>query len=106
VLPSTFDVSTYTTQADQILDGRFRVFALDAAPLGFPPEWNRDPKTGTRAPMSFGKLIDYRDERLVGDIKYLWEPNRHADLVTLAQAWHLSRDPRYARLAQRSSTRG
>jgi len=46
--------------------------------------------------MSFGKLLDYRDERLVGDIKYLWEPNRHAEVVTLAQAWHLSRDPRYA----------
>jgi hypothetical protein len=96
VLPTAFDVSTYTTHADHILDGRFRVFALDAAPLGFPPEWNRDPKTGTRAPMSFGKLLDYRDERLVGDIKYLWEPNRHAEVVTLAQAWHLSRDPRYA----------
>jgi hypothetical protein len=96
VLPTTFDVSAYTTQADRILDGRFRVFALDAVTLGFPPDWNRDPKTGTRAPMSFGKLLNYRDERLVGDIKYLWESNRHAELVTLAQAWHLSRDPRYA----------
>jgi hypothetical protein len=95
-LSTSFDVATYTMRADQILDGRFRVFALGAAPLGFPPDWNRDPKTGTCAPMSFGKLIDYRDARLVGDIKYLWEPNRHAELVTLAQAWHLSRDPRYA----------
>jgi hypothetical protein len=96
VLPTMFNVSAYTTQADRILDGRFHVFALGAAPLGFPPDWNRDPKTGTRAPMTFGKLLDYRNERLVGDIKYLWEPNRHAELVTLAQAWHLSRDPRYA----------
>jgi hypothetical protein len=95
-LPTSFDVSAYTTQAERIMDGRFRVFALGAAPLGFPPDWNRDPKTGTRAPMSFGKLLDYRDERLVGDIKYLWEPNRHAELVTLAQAWHLACDPRYA----------
>ena len=96
VLPKTFNVATYTAEADRILGGRFHVFALAAAPLGFPPDWNRDPKTGTRAPMSFGKLLDYRDARLVGDVKYLWEPNRHAELVTLAQAWHLSRDPRYA----------
>src|SRR5665213_1430609 len=95
ILPTTFDVSAYTTQADRILDGRFHVFALSEAPLGFPPDWNRDPKTGTRAPMSFGKLVNYRDERVVGDIKYLWEPNRHAELVTLAQAWHLTRDRRY-----------
>ncbi|HET6602949.1 MAG TPA: alginate lyase family protein, partial [Xanthomonadaceae bacterium] len=32
----------------------------------------------------------YRDARLVGDIKYLWEPNRHLHLVTLAQAYALS----------------
>jgi hypothetical protein len=95
-LPTRFDVAAYATRADQILGGGFQVFALGAAPLGFPPDWNRDPKTGTRAPMSFGKLLDYRDERLVGDIKYLWEPNRHAELVTLAQAWHLTRHPRYA----------
>jgi hypothetical protein len=96
LLPTTFDISAYTMQADRILTGHFHVFAMDAAPLGFPPDWNRDPKTGTHAPMSFGKRLDYRDERLVGDIKYLWEPNRHAELVTLAQAWHLSRDARYA----------
>lgn len=96
VLPTVFDTPVYMTLADQILDGHFRVFALGAAPLGFPPDWNRDPKTGTCAPMSFGKLLDYRDERLVGDVKYLWEPNRHAELVTVAQAWHLSRHRRYA----------
>ncbi|MCA1971263.1 MAG: heparinase II/III family protein, partial [Caenispirillum sp.] len=28
--------------------------------------------------------------------KYLWEPNRHAELVTLAQAWQLSGERRFA----------
>jgi Heparinase II/III-like protein/Heparinase II/III N-terminus len=46
--------------------------------------------------MRFGKSLDYRDERLVGDIKYLWEPARHAELVTLAQAWRLTGDVRYS----------
>jgi len=32
----------------------------------------------------------------VGDIKYLWEPSRHAELITLAQAWRLTQHPRYA----------
>ena len=36
------------------------------------------------------KLLDYRDPDLVGDIKYLWEPNRHLHLVTLAQGYALS----------------
>src|ERR1700732_2984310 len=95
-LPTAVDDAAYTAQADRIVDGRFRVFALGDAPLGFPPDWNRDPKTGTRAPLSFGKTLDYRQERLGGDIKYLWGPNRHAPLVTLAQAWHLTREQRYA----------
>jgi len=33
------------------------------------------PKTGAEAPLTPGKLLDYRDRRLVGDIKYLWEVN-------------------------------
>lgn len=95
-LPTGFDRTRYVTAADRILDGRFDVFALENAELGFPPDWNRDCRTGTVAPMDFGKTLDYRDERKVGDIKYLWEPSRHLELVTLAQAWHLTRDVRYA----------
>src|SRR5690606_25392334 len=53
-------------------------------------------RTGRQAPLVFGKTLNYRDEQQVGDIKYLWEPSRHAQLVTLAQAWHLSGDERYA----------
>ena len=75
--------------------GSFHVFALEQAPLGFPPKWNTDPRTGTTAPLVFGKSLDYRNPRNVGDIKYLWEINRHLELVTLAQAWHLSGDARY-----------
>jgi hypothetical protein len=89
-------VDVYRDKANAVLEGRFDVFALQGAALGFPPPWNRDPKSGRTAPKRFGKLIDYRDERLVGDIKYLWEPNRHLQLVTLAQAWHVTGEQRYA----------
>lgn len=95
-LPRGFDASGYLLAADAVLEGRFDVFALTDAALGFPPMWNVDPKSRTVAPRAFGKSIDYRDERLVGDIKYLWEPNRHLQIVTLAQAWHLSGQRRYA----------
>jgi Heparinase II/III-like protein/Heparinase II/III N-terminus len=95
-LPRGFDRQRYTRAADRILAGRFDVFALEGARLGFPPRWNRDPKTGIEAPLEFGFGLDYRDAARVGDIKYLWELNRHLELVTLAQAWHLSADERYA----------
>lgn len=95
LLTANVDPAPYLTAADRILSGRFRVFALDAE-LGFPPQWNRDCRTGILAPQSFGKRLNYRDERIVGDIKYLWEPNRHLELVTLAQAWRLSGNDKYA----------
>ncbi len=94
-LPVKFDTEKYCAAADRIIAGEFDVFAMRPARLGFPPQWNQDPKTGRVAPLTFGKALDYRDERIVGDIKYLWEPSRHAELLTLAQAWRLSHNPRY-----------
>jgi hypothetical protein len=95
-LPRKFAVERYSRAADRILDGRFDVFSMRGLKLGFPPRWNVDPRTGIEAPLVFGKELNYRDPALVGDVKYLWEPNRHQELVTLAQAWHLTGKERYA----------
>ena len=86
----------YLAAADRIVAGRFDVFALEDIELGAPPMWNRDPKTGIEAPLDFGKELDYRDPARVGDCKYLWEPNRHLHLVTLAQAYALTAQSQYA----------
>ncbi|TMG78331.1 MAG: heparinase [Betaproteobacteria bacterium] len=80
----------YLAAAERRAGGRLAVFSLAELDLGTPPRWNRDPKTGIEGPLAYGKLLDYRDPDLVGDIKYLWEPNRHLHLVTLAQAYALS----------------
>ncbi len=93
--PAGIDAAALCAAADALLAGRWDVFALRGAPLGFPPQWNRDPRSGTVAPMAPGPSIDYRDPSLVGDIKYLWEPSRHLELVTLAQAWCCSRERKY-----------
>ena len=100
-LPTDFDAAPYVAAADRLLAGRWDVFSLRDRALGFPPRWNCDPKTGVEAPLAFGKGIDYRNEGTVGDVKYLWELNRHLELVTLAQAWHLTREPRFAEAARR-----
>src|SRR5467141_133912 len=91
------NAAPYLAAADRIAAGRFDVFALQGVELGSPPRWNSDPKTGVEAPLTFGTLLDHRNPRLVGDIKYLWEPNRHLHLVTLAQAYALTGAERYGR---------
>jgi hypothetical protein len=85
----------YRHAADAVLAGRLDIFALKDYHFGPVPQWNRDPKTNTLAPLSYGKTIDYRNPRVAGDIKYLWEPNRHLHLVTLAQGYLLSGDQAY-----------
>lgn len=86
----------YREAADRILAGEFRLFGQRPRALGFPPDWNTDPSSATTAPLSFGKTLNYRDSRLVGNIKYLWEVNRQLEIVTLAQAWHLTGEQRFA----------
>lgn len=89
------EVASYCKMADYVLKGELKLFALENACLSEIPHWNRDSRTGVEAPLVFGKTLDYRDPQLVGDIKYLWEPNRHLQLVSVAQAYALSGDRRY-----------
>jgi hypothetical protein len=61
-----------------------------------PMDWHRDPQTGRRAPLEFALDINYLDTALVGNIKFLWEKNRHHHLTVLALAYRLSGDERFA----------
>ncbi len=65
---------------------------LDAAGL---PDWNADPVTGQRVPLQFGLFIDFRHVGDGIDIKHLWEVNRHAWCLPLAQAWALTGNRAY-----------
>ena len=85
----------YVEDAERIAAGWLDVYALRGTKLGFPPRWNRDAKSGIEAPPAYGKLLDTGDPDLVGDIQYLWQPNRHAHLVTLVQAHALTKKRLY-----------
>ena len=89
------DRARYEAAADRIAEGWLEVLALRDVDLGQPPRWNRDPKTGIEAPLAHGKSLDCSDPDIVGDIRYLFEPNRHLHLVTLAQAYALTRKRKY-----------
>lgn len=93
-LPRGGSIAPYTEAADEIRQGVFEYFGRRFE-LGMPPAWNTDPLTGTAAPLRFGKTLDYRDPRVVGNAKHLWELNRHLELVSLAQAWRLTGDGSY-----------
>lgn len=94
--PQGLAVDRWREAADRVLAGRWDVFSLTDQALGFPPDWNRDPQTGKRIPLEFGKRLEYRDTARVGDIRHVWELNRHAELNTLAQTYALTGEMKYA----------
>lgn len=95
-VPADIDAEPYCAAADRVMRGEYDIFDLEGCNLGRSPNWNRDPLTGRIAPLVAAGVLDYRDEQRVGNIKYLWEPNRHLHIVTLAQAYALTRNDRYA----------
>ena len=83
-------------RAEKIVEHRLSFFNLKDHFLGNPIDWNRDHGHGQEAPLSYSQSIDYRDFRVTGDCKLVWEPNRHHHLVVLGRAYRVSGDIRYA----------
>ncbi len=81
--------------AERVIEGRFPIFSIDNINAGTVVNWNKDYKSSVVAPVCFGKTLNYRNEKLVGDIKYLWEPNRHLQLVCVAQAYVITGNKKY-----------
>lgn len=83
-------------RAEKILRNRLGLFHPQDCDLGDPIDWNRDHEFGIRPPMRIASSIDYRNFRVTGDAKNVWEPNRHHHLVVLGRACRASGDCRYA----------
>jgi hypothetical protein len=86
-------------RADELLAGR-----LSALGQSFPLEdvqWSLDPQSGVRAALDFGPTMDCRNPRLVGNVRNIWELNRHQHLSLAALAFAMTRDERYAEFVER-----
>jgi len=84
-------------RAEKIAQHRLTFFDLKEQYLGDPIRWNRDHKRGQDTPMIFSPALDYRDVEVAGDCKFVWEPNRHHQLVVLGRAYRAGGDVRFAR---------
>jgi hypothetical protein len=83
-------------RADELAAHRVSFFDLEQRHLGDPVDWNRDHASGRAAPLRFSGAVDYRDLRVTGDAKVVWEPNRHHQLVVLGRAYRATGEARYA----------
>ena len=83
-------------RAGRIAEHRLGFFDLADKHLGDPIVWNRDHKRGQDTPMTYCGSLDYRDIQEAGDCKFVWEPNRHHQLVVLGRAYRVSGEAKFA----------
>ena len=85
------------SQADRICEHRFDLLGYEAVDYGTRIDWHLDAVHGKRAPRCPWFRVRYLNFDQVGDAKVTWELSRHQHLVTLAKAYRLTGEARYAR---------
>ena len=83
-------------RAERICQHRFDLLGYNAIDYGPKIDWHCDWVHSKRAPRKPWFHVRYLDFDEVGDSKITWELNRHQHLVTLAKAYRLSGDAKYA----------
>jgi hypothetical protein len=83
-------------RAEKICRHRFDLLGYRDLDYGKDIDWHSDRVHGKRAPLDPWYKIPYLDFNAVGDAKVTWELNRHQHLVTLAKAYRLTDDRRFA----------
>jgi hypothetical protein len=83
-------------RAEKICQHRFDLLGYENLEYGSDIDWHLDRVHGKRAPRKPWFQIHYLDFAEVGDSKVTWELNRHQHLVTLAKAYRLTSDEKFA----------
>jgi hypothetical protein len=89
--------SDIVRRAEEICRHRFDLLGHENLDYGSQIDWHLDRVHIRRAPRKFWFKIRYLDFEEVGDSKITWELNRHQHFVTLAKAYRLTNDEKFAR---------
>ena len=83
-------------RAERICAHRFDLLGYEAVDYGAHIDWHCDRVHGKRAPRKPWFKLKYLNFDEVGDSKVTWELNRHQHFVTLAKAFRLTGDAKFA----------
>ena len=92
-------VKAIVRRAERICAHRFDLLGWEGLDYGRKIDWHVDRVHGKRSPLEPWYKIPYLDYAEVGDAKITWELNRHQHLVTLAKAYVLAKEERFAKEA-------
>lgn len=88
------EFSKAINQAENILQHKFRFLGCNFS-LQDEIDWNRNPVTNESYPRQHYSTISIGHTQKYGDIKYLWELNRHQFFIELAKAYFITGDEKY-----------
>lgn len=89
-------VDDLARRAQRAAAGRFDLLGYGDLSFGRPIDWQWDVIADRRTPIAHWSRLDPLDEAVVGDHKVPWELSRLQWLITLAQAWRVTADERFA----------
>lgn len=84
------------SDAEEILQHSVDLLGYESVDVGNPIDWHCDAVHGKRSPRKLFYKIRYLNFDECGDSKIVWELNRHQHWMTLARAYLLTGDRRYA----------
>lgn len=86
---------TYINIADDLCKNKLSYFNLHKVDHGTPQNWHFDFENRISSEKKLSVSVNYRDLNKNGDCKYVWEPNRHHQLLSLAVAYRYTLDQKY-----------
>ncbi|NQX87078.1 MAG: alginate lyase family protein [Halioglobus sp.] len=92
-IDETMISSDLESLSESLRSGHVDLFDYQHLQTGNPVQWHVDPLTLTQIDSkAFGKTLNYRDSRQVGDVKVIWELGRHQFLVPIAIEFLVEKD--------------
>jgi len=85
------------TEAEKLCAHKFDLLGYENLDFGPEIDWHFDPVNRKQVPLRPWFRIDFLNFDSVGDHKIIWELNRHQHLLTLAKAWLLGGEERFAK---------
>ena len=100
-------ISSAEVNADEIINRAEKAMNKEVSLLGSGTislgdiiDWHKDYKTGKRWQNAYFRNIEYNNPDLPSDVKFPWELSRLQWLIPVGQAYHLTKDEKYAVFAK------
>jgi hypothetical protein len=90
------EVERLIQKAQHILAHRFDLLGYENLNFGDDIDWTYEPNRKKKIPLIHWSKISSMKLDQIGDLKIVWELNRHQHLITLGQAYFLTGDSRFA----------